>query len=95
MACALPVVASGISGIPELVTDGATGFLVPPRDAEAIALALTRLAADPALARELGQRGRAKVLAEFDLERNTRTLQDLIAGATGIEAVAPSQREVA
>jgi glycosyltransferase involved in cell wall biosynthesis len=74
MATGLPVVASALSGIPELVEYGVTGLLVPPRDADALAAALERLAADPALRVHMGRRGRAKVQAEFDLERNTRKL---------------------
>jgi glycosyltransferase involved in cell wall biosynthesis len=79
MACELPVVASDISGIPELVEHGRTGLLVPPRAAAAIADALERLAADPALRVRMGRHGRAKVLREFDLHTNARTLLQLFA----------------
>lgn len=63
MACGLPVVASGISGIPELVDDGRTGFLTPPREPRAVADALERLARDPELRHRLGTAGREKVQA--------------------------------
>jgi colanic acid/amylovoran biosynthesis glycosyltransferase len=78
MACGLPVVASHLSGIPELVEDGTAGLLVPPGDASALAAALHRLARDPALRARLGAAGRRRVVAEFDLERNVRHLLELL-----------------
>jgi len=74
MACGLPVVASAISGIPELVGDGQTGTLVPPGDAHALADALQNLAQDAALRRRLGTAGRRRVEADFNLHRNARQL---------------------
>jgi glycosyltransferase involved in cell wall biosynthesis len=65
MASGLPVVASGISGIPLAVEDGASGLLVPERDVEALAAALRRLLADGQEARRLGERGRRKAEAEL------------------------------
>ncbi|MFW3168582.1 glycosyltransferase [Geodermatophilus sp. CPCC 206100] len=61
MAAGLPVVASAVGGIPEVVRDGATGLLVPPGDADALAAALDRLVADPDLRARLaaGARRRA------------------------------------
>lgn len=67
MSCGLPVVASRISGVPELVEDGGSGLLTPPGDAGAIAEALERLARSPALRRRLGRAGRATVVEHFDL----------------------------
>jgi glycosyltransferase involved in cell wall biosynthesis len=57
----LPVVASAVSGIPEVVVDGQTGWLVPPEDPERLAAALAELFADPAEARRRGAAGRARV----------------------------------
>jgi glycosyltransferase involved in cell wall biosynthesis len=74
MASGIPVVASGISGIPELVEDGLTGLLVPPGDPEALARALSRLHDDPLLRRELGLAGREKVVEEFDVRKNAAEL---------------------
>ena len=54
MAAGLPVIATAVGGLPEVVEDGVTGLLIPPRDAEALAGALERLLADPAWARKLG-----------------------------------------
>jgi colanic acid/amylovoran biosynthesis glycosyltransferase len=84
MSTGLPVVASAISGIPELVEDEVSGVLVPPRDAAAIARALRRLTADPALRERLGRAARSRVLAEFDLEDSAAEL----ARRFGVEAVA-------
>lgn len=70
----IPAVASDLSGIPELVEDGVTGLLVTPRDAEGIAGALARLAADRDLARRLGLAGRDAVVRDFDLDTNAALL---------------------
>ena len=67
MAAGLPVIASNVGGVPELVIDGETGLLVPPGDAHALAAAIERLLADPRLGRRLGEAGRARVAAHFDL----------------------------
>ena len=61
MACALPVVSTVVGGIPELVQDGVTGTLVPPGDVAALASALARYAADPALAARHGAAGRERI----------------------------------
>jgi len=74
MSSGLAVVASDLSGIPELVEDEVGGLLTPPGDAPAIARALARLAADPALRARLAQGGRDKVLREFDLSANAAHL---------------------
>src|SRR5207253_2830006 len=68
MACAVPVVATRCGGVPEAVTDGVEGFVVPPRDPEALTQALVRLAQDPALRRRMGDAGRARVLPELTVQ---------------------------
>lgn len=78
MACGLPVVASAISGIPELVDDGETGILIPSGEAEALANALERLAGDRALRARMGTSGRARILGEYSLRANAERLLDLI-----------------
>ena len=74
MSSGVPVVASDISGIPELVENEVSGLLVPPRDPKAIADAMERLYDDPTLRQRLGQAGRGKVVREFDLYTNAASL---------------------
>ncbi len=74
MASGLPVVASAISGIPELVEDKRNGFLTAPGDAPAIADALEFLYNDPGLRQQFAQAGREKVADEFDLDKNAFVL---------------------
>jgi glycosyltransferase involved in cell wall biosynthesis len=69
MAAGRPVVASAVGGLGEAVVDGATGLLVPPGDAGALAAALGRLAADAALRARLGEAGRARVLTHYGAAR--------------------------
>jgi glycogen(starch) synthase len=64
MLASLPVVATNVSSIPEIVADGETGLLVAPDDAPALAAALSRVLDDP---KEYGERGRARALAEFSV----------------------------
>ncbi|MBN1565448.1 MAG: glycosyltransferase family 4 protein [Anaerolineae bacterium] len=80
MACGVPVVASRLSGIPELVDDGETGILVEPRDVTGIADALQQLAQDEPRRQRLGYAGRAKIMREFSLSANAETLARLFAG---------------
>jgi len=63
------VVATRVGGVPELVEDGITGFLVPPKDPGALAEALQKLIEDPELRWRMGEAGREKTLREFSLER--------------------------
>jgi glycogen synthase len=83
MACETPVVASAVGGILEVVEEGCTGLLVPPAQPEALAAALNRLLADPALARTMGQAGRRRVEAQFSwaaiAERTEQVYGDAIA----------------
>jgi glycosyltransferase involved in cell wall biosynthesis len=74
MGSGVPVIASGMSGIPELVEDEHSGLLIPPRDAQALADSLQRLYEDPSLRQRLARAGREKVEREFDLNTNATTL---------------------
>src|SRR5208282_4433598 len=76
-ACELPVVATRVGGIPELVEDGVTGLLTPPSDAAALADALQRLLADPALRTTMGQAARRRIAANFSLPAQVDSLQAL------------------
>ncbi|MDE3024563.1 MAG: glycosyltransferase family 4 protein [Acidobacteriota bacterium] len=62
---ARPVIAAAIGGLGEIVQDGVTGTLVPPGDAEPLAAAIVSVASDPALARSMGEAGRARALSRF------------------------------
>jgi len=74
MSSGLAVVASRMAGIPELVEDRVGGLLVEPGDTAALADALMELARDRDLRDRLGRAGRARVLAEFDLDAQARRL---------------------
>ncbi len=69
MACGAPVVATRSGGIPEVVTDGETGLLVPPSNPSAFADAIRTLAGRPDLRQEMGRRGRERVCDQFTLEQ--------------------------
>ena len=77
MAAGAPVVATAVSGIPELIEHEVNGLLVAPEDPEALADALLRLHDDPELTRRLTQAARATVEERFDGERLARGLADL------------------
>jgi glycosyltransferase involved in cell wall biosynthesis len=63
MACGLPVVASAVGGVPEVLEEGGAGLLIPPADPDAVALAIGRLADDQAAAAALARRARARSVA--------------------------------
>lgn len=75
-ACGLPAVVSRIYGLTDAVIDGETGLLHPPHDVQAIAGAMARLAAAPALRARLGEAARARAQAAFSSERVTAALLD-------------------
>lgn len=72
MMARLPVVATHVGGVPELVEDGVTGFLVPPKDPRALAEAIQKLLDDPDLRNKMGRAGQEKALREFTLDRMLR-----------------------
>jgi glycosyltransferase involved in cell wall biosynthesis len=74
MAHERPVVAGRSGGIPELVEDGENGFLVRPGDPEGLAKALLGVLLDGDRAREMGERGRRRVMARFSGERHLREI---------------------
>jgi len=67
LACERPVVATDLEGMPELVVDGETGLLVPPRTPAALAEAIVRLAGDPTAAQSMARAGRKRVEVQFSL----------------------------
>ncbi|BDC52107.1 colanic acid biosynthesis glycosyltransferase WcaL [Bryobacterales bacterium F-183] len=93
MAMQLAVVSTNISGIPEIVHSGRNGILVPPKDALALADALTELLQDPARRRTLGAAARSTILEVFDSRTNTLRLAQMFANTVGerlpLDAAAP------
>jgi glycosyltransferase involved in cell wall biosynthesis len=73
----VPVIATNVSGIPELIEDGVTGLLIPEKDPAAIARAVKRLASDRTSALAMAERGRDKVRNLFDPERNHKKVLEL------------------
>ena len=76
----LPVIATAVGGVPELIEHQRTGLRVPPEDVEAITAALMRIARDPAGASRLGAQGREHVLAHFSLEAMLDKTEALLTG---------------
>lgn len=68
-ACRVPVVATAVGGIPDVVLDGVTGLLSPPGDAEHLAQHLTTLVEDPARRKKMGERAREHAVSEFSSDR--------------------------
>jgi len=83
-----PVVASRIGGIPDIVEDGISGLLVPPADADALAAAIRRVLADPALARRLGEAGHRRLRERFSWRAIVQRWLDLYATV----AMPPAER---
>jgi glycosyltransferase involved in cell wall biosynthesis len=77
MALGKPVVATAVAGNPELVEDGASGILVPPRDVPMLAAAISRLLRDPELAARLAAGGQARVREQFSTAARISRLEAL------------------
>lgn len=80
MAMERPVVATNVGGIPEVVRDGETGFLVPPRDPRALAQGIVRVLADRGMALDMGRKGRVLVERHFTLEGMVERTLELYQG---------------
>lgn len=77
MSAGLPVIATAVGGNPEVVEDGVTGRLVPPRDASALAGAIVELASDSTLRRRMGLAGRERVRRNFSLQAMIEKTDDV------------------
>lgn len=77
MAVGLPVIASAVGGLLDLISDGHNGLLVPPQDAAALAAAIDRLVAQPTLAASLGESARRLVRDQYSFERMVASFEHL------------------
>jgi glycosyltransferase involved in cell wall biosynthesis len=82
MQASLPIVATRVGGIPDIVADGSQGVLVEPRDPDALADAIARLLRDRGLAARLGASARERQLAEFDIGVTVRSVERIYEGLT-------------
>ena len=89
LALSRPVVASDVGGIPEVITDGVTGLLVPPHDADALAAAIVRLLRDHPYADTLGRAGHDMVHDRFDIGTMVGLVQQIY--EEGARNVRPTQ----
>lgn len=78
MACELPVVASDVGGLREIVVENESGRRVPPRDAGALAHAVLELGGDPGKCRAYGQAGRSRVESHFTLKRQAHAMRQVL-----------------
>jgi glycosyltransferase involved in cell wall biosynthesis len=92
MAMRLPVIATQISAIPEIVEDRVSGILVPPRNPAALTQAIVEIAGNPALANALGANARRRVEERFDIRENARRYLELFAGSPTRAGYAPDSR---
>lgn len=92
MSCGVPVVASDVGGIPELVRHGENGLLVPPGDAAALAAALNRLIADPDGAARLGLAARESVVSRYTFDVMTRAFDELYTSERQRAGLVPASR---
>ena len=84
MAAGLPVITTNVGGIPDIVDDGTTGYLLAPNDGAALRAAIERLVQAPQLQLQLGAAGRRKADSRFDAARNTWKLLALLRDVAGL-----------
>ncbi len=95
MALGKPLVAPREGGPRYIVADGETGLLVPPRDAEALAAAISALLDDPARRAAMGRAARARVDAVFDIRHHVRAIETLFDDLLGASPVPVATRAIA
>ena len=88
MAMEIPVIASNIRGIEELVMDGVSGILVPAGNSIAIADAIERIFEDPTLGQRMGEEGRKKIIQDFNVKTEVAKIEKIF-----IEAVSQKGAE--
>lgn len=77
MVAGRPVIATAVGGVPELVEDGVTGLLVPPKNTQALAEAILQLVGNSTLREEMGREGQRKALERFDINQIARQYEEL------------------
>jgi glycosyltransferase involved in cell wall biosynthesis len=92
MSSGLPVVATRLSGIPELVIHDETGLLVAPESPGDLAAAIMRIADDPELARRLASAARERVSQQFDLATESGRLAALFGASIAARAARPPEQ---
>ncbi|MEP3332266.1 glycosyltransferase family 4 protein [Sedimentitalea sp.] len=80
MASRIPVIASRVAGVPELVQDGVTGFVIPPGDVKTLSERIDQLLSDPNLCRRMGETGRDIVSHEFSINHEGAWLLQILRG---------------
>jgi glycosyltransferase involved in cell wall biosynthesis len=93
MAASLPVVTTRVGAIPEMVTEGETGLLVPAGDAQALRASIETLLARPELRARMGDAGRRVVEADYDARANSRRLVEVIKAAADMTGRVPQPAE--
>ena len=73
----LPVIATHVSGNPDVITNEKDGILIPPESSDALADAMKRMIFDPSLRQKLGQNARRRIEDEFSLDHVARQYSDL------------------
>jgi glycosyltransferase involved in cell wall biosynthesis len=91
MAAGLPAVATAVGGVPEIVSDGETGLLVPVDDAAAFARALLRLMDEPALAARMGAAARRRAIERHSFDRMTAAFEQLYLSQLGARSRIPGR----
>jgi glycosyltransferase involved in cell wall biosynthesis len=81
MACGLAIISTKVDGVPELVTDHESGFMVEPQKPQVLAEAMIRVVSDDDTCRKMGQKARDKVANEFSMERMTRLTEQIFLDA--------------
>ena len=93
MEAGLPVVATAVGGVPDVVEDGVTGLLTPPRDPGALATAVSRLLADRELAERMGEAGRTRRRTVFTIDATTRAVESLYEELYAAKAAHSQERD--
>lgn len=94
MSLAVPVVATSVGGMKEVIEDGSSGLIVPPNDAAVLADALNRLYSDPKLRAVMGERARARIISNFGVEQYVCAMRHLFEELTsGGMVSAPTSRQ--